>query len=82
MMPAIEVSWLIIQIYSWYPSVWYLNHVFDLAYLKRLLEEHVEKLAVPVRVYRSEKRIGLVRARLMGANEATGNENLLFKVST
>jgi polypeptide N-acetylgalactosaminyltransferase len=40
--------------------------------LKKPLEDHVSVLATKVIVLRSEKRIGLVRARLMGAREATG----------
>ena len=42
------------------------------AFLKKPLEDHVNKLPTPVIICRSDKRIGLVRARLMGAREATG----------
>lgn len=45
---------------------------FFLAFLKKPLEDHVAQLSILTKVLRSEKRIGLVRARLMGANEATG----------
>ncbi|XP_057371576.1 polypeptide N-acetylgalactosaminyltransferase 1-like [Daphnia carinata] len=42
-------------------------------FLGKPLEDHVSKLAVTVMVLRSDKRIGLVRARLMGARKATGD---------
>lgn len=42
------------------------------AFLKEPLEDYVAKLKVPVKIYRSEKRTGLVRARLIGAKEAKG----------
>ena len=48
------------------------------AFLKKPLEDHVNKLPTPVIICRSDKRIGLVRARLMGAREATGNYYLFF----
>lgn len=46
--------------------------IFILAYLGKPLEDHVKKLKVAVTIFRSTKRIGLVKARLMGANAATG----------
>ncbi|XP_043275535.1 polypeptide N-acetylgalactosaminyltransferase 1 [Venturia canescens] len=44
----------------------------DRDFLKRPLDEYVEKLNVPTRVLRSDKRVGLVNARLIGAKEAIG----------
>ncbi|XP_063600555.1 polypeptide N-acetylgalactosaminyltransferase 1-like [Penaeus indicus] len=41
-------------------------------FLKEPLEEYVSKLPVAVRVIRSPKRTGLIRARLLGAQEAKG----------
>lgn len=42
------------------------------AFLREPLDEHVSKLPVPIRVLRTHKRVGLVKARLMGAQEARG----------
>ncbi|KAK8723004.1 hypothetical protein OTU49_011990, partial [Cherax quadricarinatus] len=41
-------------------------------YLGKELEEHVKTLPVPVRVLRTGARSGLIRARLLGAKEVTG----------
>ncbi|XP_042211763.1 polypeptide N-acetylgalactosaminyltransferase 5-like [Homarus americanus] len=41
-------------------------------YLGKKLEEHVKTLPVPVRVLRTGERSGLIRARLLGAKEVTG----------
>nr|CAH7739270.1 unnamed protein product [Callosobruchus chinensis] len=41
-------------------------------YLGKQLEEYVSKLPVPTYVYRTEKRSGLIRARLLGAKHVTG----------
>ncbi|KAK7871233.1 hypothetical protein R5R35_001093 [Gryllus longicercus] len=41
-------------------------------HLGRQLEEHVAGLPVPVRVFRTEKRSGLIRARLLGAKHVKG----------
>lgn len=52
-----------------------MNFYFRLSpldFLKAPLDEHVKSLQVSTKVLRSRKRIGLVNARLMGANEATG----------
>ena len=46
--------------------------VFFLDYLGKELEDHVAKLPVPVRVMRTGKRSGLIRARLIGAKEVKG----------
>lgn len=42
------------------------------AFLREPLDEHIAKLPVPTRVLRTHERVGLVRARLMGAQEARG----------
>lgn len=41
-------------------------------FLRKPLDEYAAQLNVPTRVLRSDKRVGLVNARLMGANEAKG----------
>lgn len=41
-------------------------------HLKQKLEDYVEKLPVPTYVYRTEKRSGLIRARLLGAKHVKG----------
>lgn len=43
-----------------------------LEHLQRKLETHVKRLPVPVKVLRTEKRSGLIRARLLGAKHVTG----------
>jgi len=42
------------------------------AFLREPLDKYVAKLPVPTRVLRTQERVGLVRARLMGAQEAQG----------
>ncbi|KAI4456061.1 n-acetylgalactosaminyltransferase [Holotrichia oblita] len=44
-----------------------------LYYLGGTLEEYVSNLPVPVFVFRTEKRSGLIRARLLGAKHVTGD---------
>lgn len=41
-------------------------------YLGRKLEDYVKTLPVPVYVLRTNKRSGLIRARLLGAEKVTG----------
>lgn len=41
-------------------------------HLKQELEDYVETLPVPTYVYRTEKRSGLIRARLLGAQHVKG----------
>ncbi|XP_001602037.2 polypeptide N-acetylgalactosaminyltransferase 5 isoform X1 [Nasonia vitripennis] len=41
-------------------------------HLKQKLEDYVETLPVPTYVYRTEKRSGLIRARLLGAKHVKG----------
>lgn len=43
-----------------------------LDFLKDALDEHIKNLQVSTKVLRSKKRIGLVNARLLGANKAKG----------
>ncbi|XP_011503411.1 PREDICTED: polypeptide N-acetylgalactosaminyltransferase 3 [Ceratosolen solmsi marchali] len=45
----------------------------DRDFLREPLDEYVTQLNVPTRVLRSENRVGLVNARLMGAKEAVGD---------
>ena len=45
----------------------------DRSFLGRPLDEYVALLSVPTRVVRIEQRTGLIRARLMGAQEAAGD---------
>ncbi|KAG7202004.1 hypothetical protein KM043_004691 [Ampulex compressa] len=44
----------------------------DRDFLKKPLDDHVKALTVPTKVIRSGKRIGLVNARLLGAEKAQG----------
>lgn len=44
-----------------------------LGFLKQDLEKHVVQLPVTMKIIRSKKRVGLIRARLMGAAEASGD---------
>ncbi|KAI5712845.1 hypothetical protein M8J75_011702 [Diaphorina citri] len=46
-------------------------------FLKSSLDEYVAKLSVPTRVIRSPGRVGLIKARLLGARQAEG-EILVF----
>jgi polypeptide N-acetylgalactosaminyltransferase len=48
------------------------TEIHVVAFLRESLDEHVAKLPVPTRVLRTHERVGLVRARLMGAKEAQG----------
>lgn len=43
-----------------------------LEFLKDPLDEYVKELNVPTRVLRSNERIGLIKARILGANDAKG----------
>lgn len=40
--------------------------------MKEKLENYVKDLPIPVYVYRTEKRSGLIRARLLGAKHVKG----------
>lgn len=46
--------------------------IFLLEHLGKKLEEYVAKLPVPVYVYRTKERSGLIRARLLGAKHVKG----------
>lgn len=48
------------------------TELYVAAFLREPLDEHVAKLPVSTRVLRTSERVGLVRARLMGAKEARG----------
>lgn len=43
------------------------------AFLKAELEKFVAKLGVHIKLIRANERVGLIRARLMGAKEAEGD---------
>lgn len=43
-----------------------------LEFLKNSLDDYVKTLSVPTRVLRSNERIGLIKARLLGAYDAKG----------
>lgn len=47
-------------------------NILRVDHLGRKLEDYVKKLPVPVYVLRTEKRSGLIRARLLGAKHVTG----------
>ena len=49
-----------------------LTFLFLADYLGKKLEDYVAKLPVIVKVLRTEKRSGLIRARLLGAKYVTG----------
>lgn len=46
-------------------------------FLKAPLDDYLSKLSVPTRVIRSHSRVGLIKARMLGAREAHG-EILVF----
>jgi len=46
--------------------------LYFLEHLKQDLEDYVTTLPVPTYVYRTEKRSGLIRARLLGAKHVKG----------
>jgi len=46
--------------------------IFLIDFLGKQLEDYVSKLSVPVKVLRTGKRSGLIRARLIGAQESKG----------
>lgn len=43
-----------------------------LEFLKNPLDDYVKTLSVPTRVLRSYERVGLIKARLLGAHDAKG----------
>lgn len=52
-------------------SSFYIGHYIT-DHLGRQLENYVKTLPVPVHVFRTEQRSGLIRARLLGAKHVTG----------
>ena len=54
-------------------SFFKINHHFCLDYLLKPLDDFVVTLPVKVKVLRNEKRMGLMRSRLVGAAAATGD---------
>jgi len=51
----------------------FLYHLYlSLEFLKNPLDDYVKNLNVPTRVLRSNERIGLIKARILGANDAKG----------
>jgi len=55
-------------------KIWkqWLMKFYFLEHLKQDLEDYVTTLPVPTYVYRTEKRSGLIRARLLGAKHVKG----------
>ena len=45
----------------------------DREYLHKPLDEFVKTLDVPVKIFRNEKRLGLMKSRIVGADAATGD---------
>ncbi len=45
----------------------------DREYLHKPLDEFVKTLSVKVKIFRNKIRLGLMRSRIIGANEAEGN---------
>lgn len=50
---------------------WVLSCVSE--FLKGQLDQYVATLPVPIKIIRATERVGLIRARLMGAAEAKGD---------
>jgi polypeptide N-acetylgalactosaminyltransferase len=48
------------------------SFILSIGFLESPLESHISQLPVPVRVIRSKSRVGLIKARLLGAKEARG----------
>lgn len=46
--------------------------MFYLEFLGKELDDYVSQLSIATRVIRTTKRIGLIRARILGAKEANG----------
>lgn len=49
------------------------NFVHFVAFLKAELDKFVAQLGTHIKVIRANERVGLIRARLMGAKEAKGD---------
>lgn len=63
-MPATEVN------LSFNLSSFLQPHSFFLEYLGESLDKYISTLPVPTKVIRSKERVGLIKARLLGANIA------------
>ena len=63
-----EVSNCIVKSNLFYNNLFSIN----IDYLGKKLEDYVATLPTPVKVLRTGKRSGLIRARLIGAEKATG----------
>lgn len=50
----------------------FIVNLSHLEFLKNSLDEYVKKLDVSTRILRSKERIGLIKARILGANNAKG----------
>ena len=50
-------------------------------YLKQPLEEYIADNFTKVKLFRSEERLGLIRARMAGAKHATGDVSWCFFVT-
>lgn len=50
------------------------------SFLKQPLDDYIQKIAANIRIIRSDERQGLIRARLIGARNATVNTNVEISI--